>query len=483
MTLDSPPVSTQGAPGAEAPGAPEALFFEANRHLADGHASLAERCLREALRVQPDFAEAHANLGLVLDQSGRKGEAEVHYRYSLASLPEQGQVHLNLAVMLAGQKRFDEAEAAYRTALRLMPESAVAWSNLAVLQACRKQEAEAEGSYRKAIALDADYRLARFNFSYLLLRQGRFEEGWRCLEARTWYAPLQERLACPRWRGESLHGKLLLIGFEAGHGDMIQFCRYAEVLKARGAARISLLCHPALKTLFATLGGVDSVIGFDEALPVSAWDFWTPPLSIPFLCQTRLDSIPASLPYLRATRRRSEFWSARLGSDCAPAELRVGLCWKGNPAFENDDQRSLPALDVLAPLGAIAGVRFVSLQKGAGEAQAARPPAGLALLNLGPQLADFADTAALIENLDLVISVDSAVAHLAGALGKSCWLLLPDYKTDWRWLTQRSDSPWYPGVMRLFRQPRMDDWAPVVAELARALQDLANSRAVARGPG
>ncbi|WP_301100826.1 glycosyltransferase family 9 protein [Propionivibrio sp.] len=438
--------------------------------MADGRMLLAEQCFRAAIGLWPDFAEAHANLGLLLDQCGLKVEAETHYLHSLACNPDEGQVHLNFAVLLAQQKRFDEADAAYRETIRLLPASAVAWSNLGVLQACRKQEVEAECSYRTAIALDANYKLAQFNFSYLLLRQGRFEEGWRCLEARNWYAPLEKRLACPRWRGESLQGKSLLIGFEAGHGDMIQFCRYAAVLKAQGAGEISLLCHPALKTLFATVAGVDTVIAFDEALPTSSWDFWTPPFSIPFYCQTRLDTIPASLPYLRADSSRREYWSALLLRDSSPAEVRVGLVWKGNPVFENDDQRSLPALDRLAPLGASTGVRFFSLQKGAGEEEAAQPPAGLQLVNLGPQLADFADTAAVIENLDLVISVDTAVAHLTGALGKPCWLLLPDYKTDWRWLAERTDSPWYPGVMRLFRQPCMGDWTSVLDEVSCALR-------------
>ena len=453
----------------------EALFFEGNRLRADGRSPQAEQCWREAIRCWPDFSEAHANLALLLDQCGRKSEAEKHYRQALAGNPDDGQTQLNLAVMLAGQKRFAPAVAAYRAALELMPDSAVAWSNLGVLQASMKQEADAERSYLTAIELDPDYALAKFNFSYLLLRQGRYEEGWRCLEARSWYAPLEAYLDCPRWQGESLDGKSLLIGVEAGQGDMIMLCRYAAVLKARGARTITLLCHPALKTLFASLDSVDSVIAFNEAVPKSGWDLWTPPFSIPFHCQTRLDSIPARLPYLYADADKAACWSARLTSDSAPGELRVGLCWKGGRLFENDDQRSLPALEILAPLGAVAGVHFFSLQKGAGEEQTESPPVGLSLVDLAPQLGDFSDTAAIIENLDLVISVDTAVAHLAGALGKRCWVLLPDYKTDWRWLSECSDSPWYPEVIRLFRQRAMGDWAGVVGELVAALEQLADS--------
>ena len=454
----------------------EALFFAGNRRRADGLSAQAEQCWREAIGLLPDFAEAHANLALLLDQCGLKVEAERHYRHALACHPDDGQTQLNLAVMLAGQKRFAAALAAYRDALRLLPDSAVVWSNLGVLQACLKQEDDAERSYRRSIELDPDYALAKFNFSYLLLRQGRYEEGWRCLESRNWYAQLEDYLECPRWQGESLRGKSLLIGVEAGQGDMIQLCRYAAVLRSRGASAITLLCHPALKTLFSTLAGVDSVIAVNEAVPKSGWDVWTPPFSIPFHCQTRIDNIPARLPYLAADPHRAACWSARLAHDSTPGELRVGLCWKGSASFENDDQRSLPALDVLAPLGAVAGARFFSLQKGVGEDQAAQPPAGLTLVNLAPQLGDFADTAAIIDNLDLVISVDTAVAHLAGALGKCCWLLLPDYKTDWRWLSERSDSPWYPEVMRLFRQRTMGDWASVVAELVAALTQLVSER-------
>jgi hypothetical protein len=376
-------------------------------------------------------------------------------------------------VLLTGQKRLEEAEAAFTQAILLEPASPAAWSNLGGLYAGMKRDAEAEVCCRQAMALDESYAKARFNLAYVLLRQGRFEEGWRCLESRDWYHALQSLLDCPRWHGESLEGRRLLIGFEAGHGDVIQFCRYAAVLKAQGAARISLLCHPALKTLFATLDGVDEVIALDEDLPVGAWDCWTPLLSIPYYCQTRLDSIPADIPYLRASPERIQKWQALLPS----GGVRVGLVWRGSPAFENDADRSLPGLEVLLPLGGVKGVQFISLQKGAGEDQALHPPAGLPLLHLGSRIEDFADTAAIVAGLDLVICVDTAVAHLAGALGKPCWVLLPAYKTDWRWLNDRTDSPWYPGRMRLFRQTTAGNWTDVVAELKTALAQFVTGHA------
>ena len=445
----------------------QALFFEGNRLMGAGDAAAAERCYREALGLVPDFAEALANLALLRERAGALDEAEVAYRRVIALDPQGVQNRLNLAVMLADAKRFAEAEAESFEALRRAPDSAAAWSNYGVLLARLKRDAEAENAYRTAIALDPEYAKARFNLAYVLLRQGRFEEGWACLEARDWYLALGRHFHCPRWQGESLAGKSLLIAPEAGHGDMIQFCRYAAVLKARGAARIGVVAHPALKTLFAQLRDVDAVFSAAQTLPASGWDFWSPPLSLPHYCATRLDIIPADIPYLSADPQKLAAWAKALDGE----KRRVGLAWKGNPRFENDADRSLPSLDVLAPLGAVPGVQFVSLQKGAGEDEARHPPAGLNILPLGECSDDFSDTAAIIAQLDLVISVDSAVAHLAGALGKPCWVLLPDYQTDWRWLTGREDSPWYPG-MRLFRQPAGGDWGAVVGQLVAALRAL-----------
>jgi Tfp pilus assembly protein PilF len=446
----------------------ESLFFQGTRCMETGDVTGAEECFRKAVQISPDFAEAYANLALLLDRQGVTDEAEVYYRRSIALNPAYSETHLNLGGFLAGKKRFSEAEASYKQAIALKPHSPAGWSNLGVLYACMKREGEAEQCYRTAMSLDGSYATARFNLSYLLLRQGRFEEGWHCLEARNWYSALAAHFTCPRWQGESLIGKSILIGFEAGHGDMIQFCRYAAVLKAQGTASITLICHPALKTLFGELECVDTLISFDEPIPSACWDFWTPPFSIAYYCKTRIDSIPANIPYMHAPADRSKKWAALLPKD----RFRVGLVWKGSTQFENDADRSLPSLDVLAPLWTVAGVHFISLQKGAGEDEAAQPPDGLSLINLGPQLEDFADAAAVVANLDLVICVDTAIAHLAGALGKPCWVLLPEYKTDWRWLVDRTDSPWYPGIMRLFRQHEMGDWVTVVAEVAAALEQL-----------
>lgn len=443
----------------------ETLFFLGTSRMESGDAGGAESCFRQAVQLDPGFAEAYANLGLLAERHDALA-AEGHYRHSIELDPSYPQMHLNLGVLLASQKRFAEAELCYAQAIVRAPESPAGWSNLGVLYACTKREAEAEKCYRTAISLDSSYRNAIFNLSYLLLRQGRFEEGWQCLQARSWQPELASRISCPRWQGEVLAGKSILIIYEAGHGDMIQFCRYAAVLKKQGAKVITLVCHPALKTLFACLDSVDILHGLDEAVPVSGYDYWTLPLSIPCYCNTRLDNIPAQIPYLRAPEERIAKWAARLPQ----GKLRVGLVWKGNPHFENDADRSLPSLDVLSPLWGVAGVDFISLQKGAGEEEAMHP--SMPLVYIGSQLEDFADAAGAVMNLDLVICVDTAIAHLAGALGKPCWVLLPDYKTDWRWLKERTDSPWYPGNMRLFRQNRMGDWKPVIAEVVDALKQM-----------
>ncbi|MDO8249391.1 MAG: tetratricopeptide repeat protein [Rhodoferax sp.] len=235
------------------PTSAETLFFEGNRHMAAGDNARAEACFRAALQMAPDTAEVHANLGFLLDEQGAGAEAEACYGRAIALNPALAQVQLNFGTLLASHKRLDEAEAAYTRAILLAPESPAGWSNLGGLYAGMKRDAQAEACCRQAMALDERHAKAGFNLAYVLLRQGRFEEGWQCLESRDWYAALQTHLDCPRWHGEPLAGKSLLIGFEAGHGDMIQFGRYAAVLKRQRAARITLLCHPALKTLFAAL--------------------------------------------------------------------------------------------------------------------------------------------------------------------------------------------------------------------------------------
>jgi cytochrome c-type biogenesis protein CcmH/NrfG len=444
----------------------EHLFFEGNRLLAAGEAGAAESAFSQAVALAPELAEAWSNLALLHERAGDDASAETCHRRAIRALPDNLSIILNLGAFLLRRKCLDEAQALLLGAVAAAPDAAPAWSMLGVILTCQKQAAQAEQCFRHALALAPDHRKARFNLAYGLLRQGRLAEGFAALEARDGTQRLAAHFNCARWSGEPLAGKSIIIGVEGGHGDMLQFCRYTAVLKARGATHVSLVCHPALTSLLRSLTGVDRVFSFDDEVPRSGWDFWTLPLSLPHLCGTDLDTIPAAIPYLRPHPGRIAHWQSRLPD----TGMKIGLAWKGNPRFENDADRSLPGLEVLAPLGRVSGVQFVSLQKGPGEEQALSPPTGQALLALGQDFDDFEDCAAVIAGLDLVISVDTAVAHLAGSMGVPCWVLLPDYQTDWRWMTERTDSPWYPQHMRLFRQrPDAEGWAAVIDDVVQAL--------------
>ncbi len=243
----------------------------------------------------------------------------------------------------------------------------------------------------------------------------------------------------------------------------MQFVRYTAELKRRGAATVRVQCRPPLAELLATATGVDGVVGSERP---PAHDFWVFALSLPHLLAARLDTIPAALPYVRAGADRLATWAPRL-----PPGPRIGLVWKGSPDHANDAQRSLGSLSALAPLWSVPGVSFVSLQHGLAGDEAQELAGAQPLWHLGGAIADFADLAAVVAQLDLVICVDTAVAHVAGALGQPVWVMLPAARTDWRWLEGRTDSPWYPGVMRLWRQAHPGAWAPVVDRIAQALPD------------
>ncbi len=428
----------------------------------------AERCFREFVSREPLLWEGWTNLGFSLEEQRRWAEAESCYRQAWTLNPDAFQSGLNLGSVLARQKKLEEAEMFYLKALALSPASPAVYSNLGALYSAQGRISEAERCLRLALECRPDHPGAHFNLSYLLLKQGRFMEGWVHLDAGRSTSMNQVSLLFPRWRGEPLDGRSILVCHEAGLGDMIQFCRYAPLLRARGATRIGMTCHSSLKQLLSSLSGVDEVLALDEPLEEGRWDFWVPQLCLPMHWDTHLENVPAHIPYLFARPEQVRQWGTHIRKW---EGLNVGLVWKGNPEFENDADRSLPSLGVLAPLWKISGVRFYSLQKGAGEQEALCAPPDQVLVALGGQLEDFSQTAAVIRNLDLVIGVDTSVIHLAGALGVLSWVLLPAYKADWRWLSDRNDSPWYPGVMRLFRQDMTGTWDSVVSEVGQALQE------------
>jgi tetratricopeptide (TPR) repeat protein len=383
--------------------------------------------LREAIRLRPDFVEAHNDLGLTLIQFGRFDEAREHFHTALRLRPDLPETHVNLGNALRIIGEIDDAEASFRAALRLRP----------------------------------DYAQAHYGLALLLLISGRLEEGWREMEWRSAMFP-ERPLPQPRWNGESLNGRTLLLHTQQGLGDAIQFCRYVPELARH--ERIVLELPRSLLRLMSSLDGNATIIERDTPLP--GFDLHCPLERLPFIAGTSLTSVPDAVPYLHAEPRAIAAWRSRLAGH--PGR-HVGIAWAGNPDHQDDRRRSVP-LRLFAPLAAMPGVVFVSLQKGAGSEQAASPPPGMVLLDWTGELQDFADTAALVAALDLVISVDTAIVHLAGSLARPVWLL-NRFDTCWRWLHQRDDSPWYP-TLRQFRQTRFDGWDEPIAQMRAALQQL-----------
>ncbi|WP_436967615.1 tetratricopeptide repeat protein [Burkholderia glumae] len=433
--------------------------------------------------ADPDPAQLHFDRARLLVRADRYAEAELEYRRVLDLLPNAAAAHSNLGNVLEVLGRLPEAETHVRLAAMLDPGLPEAHYNLGSITRQSGRLDEAEAAYRRALALRPDYPDAQFGLATLLLAAGRYEEGWRRYESRYAHprfvhAETARRLACPRWLGEPLAGRAVLVWQEDGLGDMIQFARYLPMLKAAGARQVTVACMRALHRLLAGMDGVDAVLDHDAAQAGAArYDCWTSLMSAPAHFGTSVDTIPAPLAP-RVDAASLARWRAPLAG--LAAGRKVGLVWKGNPHHHNDANRSLPALDALAPLWAVPGIDFISLQKGAGEQEAERPPAGQPLLPLGARVADLADSAAVIAQLDLLIGVDTAVVHLAASLGVPCWVLLPARDLDWRWMQAREDSPWYPGCVRLFRQWGDEAWARVVARLARALQAWAKAPAARR---
>jgi tetratricopeptide (TPR) repeat protein len=432
---------------------------------------------RQALEINGQYLEARLNLAQLLQQQKQLNEAEQHYRALLAHSPHIAEINYNLAHMLHEQQRLMEAEPYYRKALQHQPDMITARNNLAVLLRITGREEEAEQHFRQILTDPKTFPLCAWNFSSLLLSQGRYEEGWRLNEWR-YHAERVDRKAIPpdvpypRWQGESLAGKSLVIWPEQGFGDQIQFARYGKQLKQRGITQLTLVCDSPLLGLLLSAPGFDSVLPLQQAKKqMDPHDYWVFPLSLPLFCHETPEAIPAELPYLWAWTQRRARWLERLPEK--DEKRRIGLVWKGNAEHGNDAQRSLPGLSTVKPLWDVAGTRFISLQKRQGEQEAldAADSDDQPLIALGAELRDFADTAAVIAELDLVICVDTAVAHLAGALGKPVWVLLPAIGTDWRWLHERCDSPWYPNVLRLFRQQTPDDWSGTIEQVKQALRE------------
>lgn len=487
-----------------APGHPMTHMARGNVLLGMGRSREAGVSFEAALRLAPDVPDLWSLHGEALVGAGRCQDAVASFERALSRGAEGAGLRLHLGLALWGLGRDEDALVQFERAIALEPTLAQAWANRGVIFRRLDRHAEALESLSRAIALDPadaghlfnrgvvltdmgrldeacadleaalerapDFRRARMSAAHAHLALGRFDRGWDLYEAR-WQGPEGYGTpTAPMWDGKApLAGKTILLRAEQGLGDTLQFCRYAALVKGLGA-RVVLEVQAPLVRLMGSLGGVDEVVETSASPPPA--DCHALLMSLPCAFGTRLETIPGRTPYLHADPADVARWEAKLGPRTRP---RVGLVWSGGSRVEADQRwingRRNVALERLAPLKG-AAVDFVSLQKGepgAGELRAlkARGWEGPDILEVMDEVTDFADTAALAQTLDLVISVDTSTAHLAGALGKPVWLL-NRYDSDWRWLTGREDSPWYPS-MRLFRQDGVGDWDALVARVRAAL--------------
>jgi Flp pilus assembly protein TadD len=420
---------------------------------------------QRALALAPEIAVHHTHCGIVLQALRRHEESEAAFRESVRLEPDRAETRYNLATALRELRRFAEAEEQFRQAIRLRPGFAQARNNLAACLQELGRFAEAEACFRQALSLQPGLPEVHYNLALLLLLTGDYANGWQEYE---WRGQLDafavQRFRQPDWDGSALAGQRLLLQCEQGLGDTLQFVRYARRVQERGA-RVMLHCPDRLIGVLRSCAGLDQLIPLNLAPP--PFDLRVPLMSLPRLLGTRMDSIPAAIPYLWADPSLTKKWHALLPG----SEFKVGIVWQGNPKHPKDRERSVP-LSVFEPLSRVPGVRLVSLQVGPGQEQIEANGERLRVMDLGSRFdpAGFHDVAAVVQSLDLVVTVDSAIAHLAGALGVRTWIALP-FVPDWRWLLDRDDSPWYPSV-RLFRQQRNGDWESVFARMADALGEI-----------
>ncbi|MCC7483830.1 MAG: tetratricopeptide repeat protein [Burkholderiales bacterium] len=458
-------------------------------------------CARAA-ELDPSSPEARNNHGLALLGKGRFEEAAEESRAAIALRPAMAQAHLNLGRALKALARWEDAARALADAVAADPGYAEGWFELATVEerlddsrasvasceralACRaefpealvalgdawsslREPEKAAQAYRRALQGSPGHAVARYQLALCLLGQGYFAEGWKLYESRCDPAIpgalTPPMMPMPMWQGEDLLGKRLLVLTEQGYGDHIQFARFVPLVARRGAD-VVVGASPEMRVLTATLAGVAGVVTQIEEAWQSGCDYWTYVASLPLRLGIGAGRVPAAVPYLHAEPARVAAWRDELGRHAGGP--RIGLCWAGRSTHGNDWRRSI-RFESLAPLAAARrDAVFVTLQTGERARDAGSPPDGMRVVACGGELRDFADTAALVANLDLLISVDSAPAHLAGALGRAVWTLLP-CQPDWRWRLDDAVSRWYP-TMRLYRQEHSGDWAGVIRRVAENL--------------
>ena len=432
-----------------------------------GRPSRAIELIARAVALKPDFAEAYSDRGMALRTLHRLEEAVVCYDRAIALKPDYAMAHNNRGTALLDLNRPAEALASCERAIALKPDLAIAHFNRGNALRELKRPEEALASFDDAIALVPDFAEANWNKSLCLLLLGRFDQGWRLYE---WRKRRNEPVATrsypqPIWLGEQdIVGKTLFIWWEQGLGDTIQFIRYAKLVEARGA-KVILSVQQSLTELLKQISPTIEIIGPDDV--PSNFDYHCPLLSLPLAFRTTLNTIPAQQPWLTANEKMRLAWAARLPST---TKRRIGLVWSGRTDHKNDHNRSIELqqlLPILTP-----GAEFICLQNEVRAKDLVALQQFGRIAYFGNDLKDFSDTAALLDLMDLVITVDTSVAHLAGAMGKPFWLLLP-YDPDWRWLLDRDDSPWYPSA-RLFRQQQIGSWVEAIKLVGNELRPLVN---------
>ena len=460
---------SNGSPGIGSPAEADmaVLLYRARAAFDANDADAAAVRYRQALALRPDDPVALEYLGVIATRAGRLEEAEDLLAQALRLRPAAPEFHNNFGLLHQVRGEFGPAASAYRKALAIDPGYAPASNNLGLALQETGAIGEAIDCFRAAIARQPDFAEAHWNISLALLLSGEFAEGfaeqeWRLQVAqnRDWWA---RRPQLPQWRGEALAGKRVLILAEQGMGDIIMFVRYAGMLAQRGAT-VLVEAPGDLFELLQHAPGIAGLVPLDGPYPPC--DFQVPVMSLPLAFGTLQETIPARTPYLSADSdpARQARWRSLLGARVKP---RVGLAWAGNPSYARDRFRSMP-LSAMEPLLSIGNIEWISMQKGAGATEMARLPVELRPRDMGKDSRNFADLAALISQLDLVVTVDTSVVHLAGGLGRPTLLLL-DAAHDWRWLRQGAESAWYPTV-RLIRQPAPGDWHSVIATAAAELR-------------
>ncbi len=477
----------------------QALFNMGNTYRSLGSLDHARACYLRALELKPDFVKAHLNLAEIAKDLKRYDQARTHFELALSIENSCVEAFQGLAEMCQAEEKFDEAISLYSKVLTLQPDRAAVWNLLGTVYHAQERLDQAESCYRQALALlpdlvtalnnlgvvlnaqgrmsdaiaifrhllnvDDTYAEGHWNLSVALLAAGEYLEGWQEYEWRFLKPnPVVTRdFQQPRWDGSALEGKTILLHAEQGFGDTIQFVRYVPLVVKRGGNVIIECQVHSLKRLLHSVEGAAAIVVAGETLP--PFDCHLPMMSLPLMFGTTLETIPAHIPYLAAEPADIENWKQRLGP---VTQFRVGLVWFAKQNQVLNRKRSC-RLEMFAPLWAVPGVEFFSLQIGLGAEQLAVCSVNSSIKDLTNHITDFAETAAMIANLDLVITIDTAVAHLAGALGARTWVLLP-HVAEWRWLCRRLDSPWYP-TMQLFRQPFAGDWPALFTTVAEALNE------------